>query len=48
MLVLGFGGHARGISEIYSQKSYEDYFVFGAEENIWTCGGNVTGLEKIA
>jgi hypothetical protein len=24
MLVLGFGGYAKGTSEIYSQKSYED------------------------
>jgi len=44
ILVLGFGGHARGTSEIYSQKSYEYIFVFGTEENIWICGGNVTGL----
>jgi hypothetical protein len=44
MFVLGLG--KRNFRNLFS-KFIGTHFVFGTEENIWTCGGKVTGLEKI-
>jgi len=48
MLVLGFEVYAKGTSEIYSQKSYEDILCLVLKRIFGKCGGKVTGLEKIA